>query len=60
MLPYRRRSAELLKQIDSWPEQAAAYEKMCVWEERGTSRLDATLPAPVAASWVGWLRLPRC
>ena len=26
------RSAELLKQIDGWPKQAAAYEKMCVWK----------------------------
>ena len=54
------RSAELLKQIDSWPEQAAAYEKMCVWEERGTSRLTFDA-AGAGRGELGWLlRLPRC
>ena len=48
------RSAELLKQIDSWPEQAAAYEKMCVWEERGTSRLTFDA-AGAGRGELGWL-----
>ena len=48
------RSAELLKQIDSWPEQAAAYEKMCVWEERGTSRLTFDA-AGAGCGELGWL-----
>lgn len=48
------RSAELLKQIDGWPKQAAAYEKMCVWEERGTSRLTFDA-ASAGRSELGWL-----
>ena len=48
------RSAELLRQIDSWPEQAATYRKMCVWEERGTSRLTFDA-ASAGRSELGWL-----
>jgi len=48
------RSAALLRQIDSWPEQAAAYTKMCVWEERGTSRL-AFDAASAGRNELGWL-----
>ena len=48
------RSASLLRQIDSWPAQAAAYTKMCVWEERGTSRL-AFDAASAQRSELGWL-----
>ena len=48
------RSAALLRQIDSWPEQAATYRKMCVWEERGTSRLTFDV-ASAGRSELGWL-----
>ena len=50
------RSAELLRQIDSWPEQAATYRKMCVWEERGTSRLTFDA-ASAGRSELGWFCL---
>lgn len=47
-------SAALLKQVDAWPSQAAAYQKMRVWEERGTSQLEFDA-ASVGRSELGWL-----
>lgn len=47
-------SAELLRSVDGWPEQAAAYDKMRVWEERGTSQLEFDA-ASVNRSELGWL-----
>ena len=34
------RSAALIQDLDAWPEQAAPYHRMRVWEERGSSALD--------------------
>ena len=47
-------SAALLSAVNAWPDQAAAYAKMRVWEERGTSRLDFDA-ASVNRSELGWL-----
>ena len=47
-------SAGLLRGVNAWPEQAAAYDKMRVWEERGTSHLDFDA-ASVNRSELGWL-----
>lgn len=47
-------SAALLHSVNAWPEQAAPYEKMRVWEERGTSHLDFDA-ASVSRSELGWL-----
>ncbi|MBL6815368.1 MAG: FAD-dependent oxidoreductase [Pseudomonadales bacterium] len=48
------RSAALLQKIDAWPEQAAAYHSMRVWEERGSSALDFAA-ASVNRQELGWL-----
>ena len=48
------RSASLLQNIDAWPEQAAAYHNMRVWEERGSSALDFDA-ASVNRQELGWL-----
>ena len=47
-------SAALLQQVDAWPSRAAAYQKMRVWEERGTSQLEFDA-ASVGRSELGWL-----
>lgn len=47
-------SAGLLGAVNAWPEQAAAYDRMRVWEERGTSCLDFDA-ASVNRSELGWL-----
>ena len=47
-------SAGLLRAVNAWPDQAAAYAKMRVWEERGTSQLDFD-SASVNRSELGWL-----
>ena len=48
------RSAALLQRVDAWPEQAAAYHRMRVWEERGSSALDFDA-ASVNRDELGWL-----
>ena len=47
-------SAGLLRTVNAWPDQAAGYDKMRVWEERGTSHLDFDA-ASVNRSELGWL-----
>ena len=47
------RSAELLKQIDSWQSRQQPT-KMCVWEERSTSRLTFDA-AGAGCGELGWL-----
>ena len=48
------RSAALIQHVDAWPEQAAAYHRMRVWEERGSSALDFDA-ASVNRDELGWL-----
>ncbi len=48
------RSATLIQHVDAWPEQAAAYHRMRVWEERGSSALDFDA-ASVNRDELGWL-----
>jgi len=48
------RSAALIQDIGAWPEQAAAYHRMRVWEERGSSALDFDA-ASVNRNELGWL-----
>ena len=48
------RSRALLQQIHCDPTHAAAYKKMCVWEERGTASLEFDA-ASVDRSELGWL-----
>ena len=48
------RSAALLDAIDGWPQRAAGYAHMRVWEERGTSTLDFAA-ASVGRQQLGWL-----
>ena len=48
------RSAALIQDLDAWPEQAAPYHRMRVWEERGSSALDFDA-ASVNRDELGWL-----
>ena len=48
------RSAALIRDLDAWPEQAAPYHRMRVWEERGSSALDFDA-ASVNRDELGWL-----
>ena len=48
------RSAALIQGLDAWPEQAAPYHRMRVWEERGSSALDFDA-ASVNRDELGWL-----
>ncbi len=48
------RSAALIHDLDAWPEQAAPYHRMRVWEERGSSALDFDA-ASVNRDELGWL-----
>ena len=44
----------LIQHLDAWPEQAAAYHRMRVWEERGSSALDFDASS-VNRDELGWL-----
>ena len=48
------RSAALIQNLDAWPEQAAPYHRMRVWEERGSSALNFEA-ASVNRDELGWL-----
>ena len=48
------RSAALIQDLDAWPEQAAPYHRMRVWEERGSSALDFDASS-VNRDELGWL-----
>lgn len=48
------RSTELLQRVNAWPKRAAAYQKMRVWEEQGTSSLVFDAQS-IDRTELGWL-----